>query len=435
MAKYIKSKIIASAQAYQQKGNFKKAIKEYLKILKEDPSDVRTRLRVAELWYKNGEHAKAVEAFKEVAVFYRDQGFLLKAVAVYKQILKIHTVDPDLFMALGLLYQQLGLIPDAITQFRYAISLLNKGGKTIERLKTIKQLLELDPENIPAKIRLAEEFSTNGMIQEAVSAFRDACETLKKKGMWDEYIKVAERLLYHQPDDLELSKELASHYIRQKDGLKALSRLQVCYRAQPNDREILEMLADSFEFLGQPQKSVTVLKELANNFDRSGLINERDEVMRRILTLNPDDQSAKEILHTVETAPEKFLEFDDFESVVEPLKREEDDEEIPISDTGEDTDVERKADVREISNGRLIVEDEIPPPPDEPSRDSGVRAEEPDFEDIEDETLAEDIEEIEFFIKNEYWDDAKALFDDLSKKHPGNKSLSRYRDFLKMKSR
>ena len=79
-------------------------------------------------------------------------------------------------------------------------------------------------------------------------------------------------MLYHQPEDWETAKSLAAYFITQKDGLRALSRLQTCYRVRPNDPDVLELLAQVFEFLGQPQKAATVLKSLARQYDRTGLI-------------------------------------------------------------------------------------------------------------------------------------------------------------------
>ena len=88
-----KEKLIAGAQKLVEKGQFDKAIKEYLKVVAEDDKDVRIWLKIGDLYAKMGKKPEATETYQKVAQFYSDQGFYLKAVAVYKQILKI---DPRL---------------------------------------------------------------------------------------------------------------------------------------------------------------------------------------------------------------------------------------------------------------------------------------------------------------------------------------------------
>jgi len=84
-----KDKLIAGAQKLVEKGQFEKAIKEYLKVVADDDKDVRIWLKIGDLYAKLSKKPEAAETYAKVAQFYSDQGFYLKAVAVYKQILKI----------------------------------------------------------------------------------------------------------------------------------------------------------------------------------------------------------------------------------------------------------------------------------------------------------------------------------------------------------
>lgn len=341
MGKVNRAKVIASAHKYLAKGNLKRAVKEYEKVLKDDPSDIRTKLKVADLLFRLGEKERATATFQEVAQFYASQGFLLKAVAVFKQVQKLKPDDVDAHLSLAGLYQQIGLVGDAISQYRDAIALLDKSGDALQRLKTAQKMLELDPDNARLRIGLAEDFSREGMVDEAVHEFRAAYEALKRQGLDEEAVLVAERLLYHQPDDWEVAKTLAAFFLGQKDGLRALSRLQTCYRHRPNDPEVLDLLAQVFEFLGQPQKAATVMKSLARQYDRTGLIRERDEVFQRVLTLSPGDQVAAEALQFGSAAPGPSGEEIIFEtSTPKPEEILVADEEISIDDLVEDTSPE-----------------------------------------------------------------------------------------------
>ena len=70
-------------------------------------------------------------------------------------------------------------------------------------------------------------------------------------------------------------------------------------------------LVDAFSMLGQTHKAVTVLKEMARQYEKSGLLHERDDCYREILTMDPDDDSAAERVRPSESAHEGVtIEFD-----------------------------------------------------------------------------------------------------------------------------
>ncbi|HQC43645.1 MAG TPA: tetratricopeptide repeat protein, partial [Myxococcota bacterium] len=303
MAKINRPKTIAAAHKYLAKGNLKRAVKEYEKVLKDDPSDIRTKLKVADLLFKLGDHEKAVRTFHEVADFYASQGFLLKAVAVYKQVQRVKPDNVEVHLSLAALYEQIGLVGDAIIQYRDAIGLLEKSGESLRRLKVAQKMLGLDPDNAKLRIGLAEDFVREGMLDEAVAEFRSAYDALRRQELDEESVVVAERLLYFHPDDWDVAKDLAAEFIANKDGLRALSRLQACYKVRPNDPEVLDLLAQVFEFLGQPQKAATILKLLARQYDRTGLIRERDEIFQKVLVLSPGDKVAADALQFGSAVP------------------------------------------------------------------------------------------------------------------------------------
>ena len=51
----------------------------------------------------------------------------------------------------------------------------------------------------------------------------------------DDYLKVAERLLFHRPDDVAIARELAQLYVERNDAKRALAKLQICFKADPKD--------------------------------------------------------------------------------------------------------------------------------------------------------------------------------------------------------
>jgi tetratricopeptide (TPR) repeat protein len=297
-----KDKLIAGAQKLVEKGQFEKAIKEYLKVVQQDDKDVRIWLKIGDLYAKIGKKSEATETYQRVAQFYSDQGFYLKSVAVYKQILKIEPRLVEVNQRLAELYKQLGLLSDAMMQYETVAAFYHREGKTREALAALKQIVELDPETVANRIKLAELYSKESMAREAIDEFSRAAEQLREAGRTDDFMKVAERLLFHSPDNRPVSKELARLYIEKADPRRALPKLQVCFKADPRDTEVLSLLASAFEALDQRSKAVSVLKELARILAENGDNAGRIEVYRRIADLEPNDAEAEAVLLGVRRA-------------------------------------------------------------------------------------------------------------------------------------
>ena len=117
-----REKVQQAAQKLVEKKKYKEAVLEYQKITAADPNDARTLLKIGDLQSKLASHAEAVATYESVAKLYANQGFALKAIAVYKQIREIIAkYAPNLEERyshvgpkLAELYQQLGLISDAL---------------------------------------------------------------------------------------------------------------------------------------------------------------------------------------------------------------------------------------------------------------------------------------------------------------------------------
>ena len=62
-----KEKIIEQAEAYFQAGKFDRAIKEYQRLLGEDPYDMRAKLKIADLHARKKEVSTSVQIYQEVA--------------------------------------------------------------------------------------------------------------------------------------------------------------------------------------------------------------------------------------------------------------------------------------------------------------------------------------------------------------------------------
>ena len=297
-----RNKVLDAARKYQSRGQYDKAIAQYTKLVDADKRDVRSLLKIGDLYVRKGDRGEAIETYRKVADHYAAQGFFLKAIAVFKQILKLDPSRLDAQVQLGEMYEQLQLVSDALSVFEDVSNAFMRAGDTDEALRMLGKMVELDPEHIPIRIKYAEALSRAGHTQEAADEFDQGAQLLKDQGRLDDYIKVAERLLYHRTNDLRVAKELAETYIERRDPKRALAKLQLCFKADPRDVSTLSLLAEAFLMLQQTDKAISVYREIARIHREAHRPQERMSALQRILELNPKDQEALTALNRTAAA-------------------------------------------------------------------------------------------------------------------------------------
>jgi tetratricopeptide (TPR) repeat protein len=284
-----KNKIIEAAAKLVAKGAYDKAIKEYQKILEVDPKDVRILQKLGELYQKKNDAAQAAQYFTRVAESYTNDGFFLKAVALYKQVLKL---DPSLIevnLKLAELHQQLQLPGEAMAYYQIVANHYDKQGNTRASLEVLKKMVDLDPDNVASRVKLADLYVREGLNSEAMAEFSRAAEYLKRTNRIDDYLRVAERLSAMDPNNLGLARELAELYLQRNDQKRALAKLQICFKADSRDVETLRLLAVAFQGLGQTSKTISVYKELARVYESRGQVSEAEQVWSQVAQLDPND--------------------------------------------------------------------------------------------------------------------------------------------------
>ncbi len=193
-----KQKVLSAAEKFVQQGKLPNAIAEYEKVLKADPKDLTVSNTVGDLYARLGENDKAVECFKSVGDAYATQGFTVKAIAMYKKLSKIR---PSLESVLRLaeLYTQQGLFNDARAQYLQVAEEFLKAGELEQAVRIFQKTLEMDPENVPMRTRLAEVYVRLGKKTEAWQIFAAAAESLRNKGQTEAAENVLQRMLTLDP--------------------------------------------------------------------------------------------------------------------------------------------------------------------------------------------------------------------------------------------
>jgi tetratricopeptide (TPR) repeat protein len=289
-----KDKYLAAAQKFLERGQDARALEEFARVVQEDPADTRTWLKMAEIHVRHGALAEARDIYLRTAEIYIAQGFLPKAVTVYRSVLKLTPGLPHVRISLSEAYRRLGMVADALHELELAVSDLQHGARPADALPALRKMVELHPENVVSRIRLAEAASQAGRTDEAVREFRQACDQLRQEGRADEFVRVAERLLFHRPDDFATARALAAAYIARKNPRLALAKLQGALKAAPRDPENVALLAEALAPLDL-RKAISVWRELAEAHAEAHREEARDAAIRAALALDPTDGETREL--------------------------------------------------------------------------------------------------------------------------------------------
>ena len=137
-----RTKVLEAAQKFLSKGQYDKAIAEYQKLVVEDPRDVRTLLKIGDLHTRRNKPKDAIDVYEKVAELYAKQGFFLKAVAVYKQILKLDAdASVESTLKLAQMYEELALAERRAQHVRASRRRLPGAGETQKALETMERMI------------------------------------------------------------------------------------------------------------------------------------------------------------------------------------------------------------------------------------------------------------------------------------------------------
>lgn len=266
----LKEKLIDKAQKLIQKGYLDKAIVEYRAAADADPKDISIRLRIGDLYVKLGKKTEAIKEYTEAARANAQRGFYLKAIAVYKQVLKLEE-NLDTHNKLAELYLKQRLIADAVGEYSYLVHWYESRGKTKEVLELLKKMVDIDPENIGVRLKLADLYQKLSFDKDSLSEYSIIFEKLLSAGKLDKAEKVYLTL----------------------------------YNANPSEERILSGLVELYRLKCDDIQRLKFLKGLFNYYSGASRTEEARRAAEDIIKINPGDPHASRFLKKDEkTAPQ-----------------------------------------------------------------------------------------------------------------------------------
>ncbi len=223
---YNKSKNVEAAQKLLNQGKVAQAIAEYQNILKYEPRDQVTLMTIGELYIRQGETFQAIDYFERLAQIFVGDGFLTKAIAVYKRIAKLAPEEIRPLEKLADLYVQQGVMSEARPLFLQLAEIHLKNNRQPEAVSLLKKLLQAEPDNLRIQIRLADLYQAMGQTREAIEAYVSASQRALARGDHGESEKLADKAIKLEPHNLAAVIIKARSYSLQGNLAKAAQLLE-----------------------------------------------------------------------------------------------------------------------------------------------------------------------------------------------------------------
>ena len=234
-----RDKIIASAEKLVAKGKIEPAIKEYERLLDDNPNDVNTLNRIGDLWVRISRNDEAVKVFAKIADHYSKDGFFLKAIAIYKKINKLDPSKLDIYAKLADLYAKQGLAMEAKSQYQVLADYYLKHGDPGNALVIYRKISELDPNSINVHVKLADLYSQNNQKAEALKEYDRVGRMLLKRSMLDEAVQVFKKALKIDSSNVELVESLVTALLEAKDYENAIQIVQTSIETSGDNPRLL----------------------------------------------------------------------------------------------------------------------------------------------------------------------------------------------------
>jgi tetratricopeptide (TPR) repeat protein len=188
---------------------------------------------------------------------YVQQGKLQNAITEYEKVLKNDAKDLTVTNTVGDLYSRLGETDKATECFKTVGDAYASQGFTVKAIAMYKKICKLQP-SLESLLKLAELYTQQGLFNDARAQYLQVAEEFLKSGELDNAVRIFQKILEMDPENSNMRVRLAEVYIR----------------------------------LGKKTEAWQIFSAAAESLRSRGSLAAADEVLQRMLTLDPGNTYA-----------------------------------------------------------------------------------------------------------------------------------------------
>ncbi len=268
-----KRKALQTALGFAQQGKWEKAIAEYQAILKADPSDLTVCNNLGDLYARSGRVAEAIEQYLKLGQLYRADGLSVKAIAVYKKIVKLDSTRTEAHLACADLYEEQGLSGEAKLQLATAGEHYARAGNAAKVIEVYQRLARLDPINIGLLTKLADLMLKEGMREAAAAEYEQAAHAAQAAGQGAESDRLLKKAHDLMPESPQANLVLGEQHLRDGRYVEALAALSKVTAGDATNARAWRLMGEAHVGLGQAREALGALERaVALGLDESEVL-------------------------------------------------------------------------------------------------------------------------------------------------------------------
>jgi tetratricopeptide (TPR) repeat protein len=255
-----RQKQLQHAERLLKQGKVQAAMLELERLADGAPNDVLTLNRIGDLLAKQGRKDEAIRFYNKIAEQFTNSGFLPKAVAIHKKVLRLNPNFIQSLVALGELYFQQKLPGEARTHMLRAADQYLHARNFTKAREVYERLVAAEPDDPRHRARLAEARAAEGETGTAGEELLQLADTLFASGNPEEAERTYHRAHELLPDREEPVVGLVRSLGEQGRNDEALALLDKAEKDHGGSTLILGERVLRFELAGRGRDAVELLK-------------------------------------------------------------------------------------------------------------------------------------------------------------------------------
>jgi tetratricopeptide (TPR) repeat protein len=246
---------LRNAEKLLRQGKLESAIAEYLRVVEDQPRDWNTANTLGDLYVRANQTDKAVDQYIRIADHLNEEGFLPKAYALYKKILKLKPDHEHALLQAGEIAASQGTLADARTLLSAVVSRRAARGDARGAAQVRIRLGTLDPADYDGRTSAAKARVEMGDKAGAVRDLKEIAAELVDKSRPVDALEALRQAAQLDPADEEIRAQLLQVYIAAGD----FARARECATTANQFKD----LAARLSALNREDEALTLLRDAA----------------------------------------------------------------------------------------------------------------------------------------------------------------------------
>jgi len=181
-------------------------------------------------------------------------------------------------------------------------------GKFDKAIEEYKKILDLDPDDLRVKIKMAELFVKRKQIQDAIKLYTEVAQSYTNGGFYLKAATVYKNMLRINPSLIDINIALSelyekmglmqdalyqyqiviTHYEQKGDASSALALREKMAEIDPDNTSLKIRLAETYQMQGEMDKSIDIYESIAAKIKNRGKNDQLIEIYNKILAHRPE---------------------------------------------------------------------------------------------------------------------------------------------------